>query len=247
MSDFDLTGKTILVTGATSGIGLAICRAVQRMGGGVVATGRDRERLDEVGRGLTAERFRSLAADLVEPASRDAMAAELPKLDGIVHGAGALALSPSGFLSASKLRALEAINYEAPVLLTSTLVKSGTLKPGGSVVFITSIAGLFGAKGHILYSGSKGALAAAGRSLAIELASKRIRVNSLAPGMVRSGMAGEAAGKLGDEAMAAHEREYPLGFGSAEDVAGPAVFLVSDAAKWITGTTLVCDGGFTAR
>ena len=247
MALFDLTGKTVLVTGATSGIGRAVCRGVLEAGGAVVATGRDGKRLDGVFEDAVSEQFRPVVADLVAPAGREELVRELPSLDGIVHCAGALDLAPASFLSSKKLRALEAINYEAPVLLTTALFKAGKLNPGGSVVFVASVTGFSGAKGHVLYAGSKGALIAAGRSLAIELASKRIRVNSLAPGMVRSGMVEQAAAALGDEAMAAHEAEYPLGFGEPEDVAWPVVFLLSDASRWVTGTTLVCDGGFTAR
>ncbi len=247
MANFDLTGKTILVTGATSGIGRAVCAAVVEAGGRVVATGRDRSRLAALSTDLGAERCQALRADLTDPEERDALVTTVSGLDGIVHGAGALQLAPAGFLSEKKLRSLEAINYEAPVLLTTALVKAGKLKTEASVVLMGSVAGLVGAKGHVLYAGSKGALMAAGRALALELASRRIRVNSLAPGMVRAGMAEEAQDALGDDAMAAHEKEYPLGFGRPEDVAAAARFLLSPAARWITGTTLVCDGGFTAR
>ena len=247
MPNFNLTGKTILVTGATSEIGRAVCSAVLAAGARIVVTGRDRKRLAALSTDLGAERCQALRVDLTDAGERDALVTAVPALDGIVHGAGMLELAPAAFLSEKKLRSTDAINYEAPLLLTTALVKAGKVKVDASVVLIASVAGLVGAKGHVLYAGSKGALMAAGRALALELAPRRIRVNALAPGMVRAGMAGQAQGALGDDAMAAHEKEYPLGFGTPEDVAAAALFLLSPAARWITGTTLVCDGGFTAR
>ena len=247
MPNFNLTGKTILITGATSEIGRAVCSAVIEAGARIVVTGRDRKRLAGLSTDLGAERCQALRVDLTDAGEREALVTTVPALDGIVHGAGALELAPAAFLSEDKLRSSQSVNYEAPVLLTAALVKGRKLNADASVVFIASVGGLVGAKGHVLYSGAKGALMAAGRSLALELAPRRIRVNSLAPGMVRAGMAGQAQGALGDDAMAAHEKEYPLGFGTPEDVASAALFLLSPAARWITGTTLVCDGGFTAR
>ncbi len=247
MPNFNLTGKTILVTGATSEIGRAVCSAVLAAGARVVVTGRDRERLAALSTDLGTERCQAFRVDLTKGEERDALVKVAPALDGIVHGAGALELAPAAFLSEEKLRSQQSVNYEAPVLLTTALLKGRKLNPEASVVFMASVAGLVGAKGHVLYAGSKGALMAAGRALALELAPRRIRVNSLAPGMVRSGMADQAQGALGDAAMEAHEKEYPLGFGTPDDVAAAALFLLSPAARWITGTTLVCDGGFTAK
>ncbi len=247
MPNFDLTGKTVLVTGATSGIGRAVCSGVLAAGARIVVTGSNQGRLAGLSTDLGVERCQALRVDLTDAGERDALVKAAPALDGIVHGAGAIELAPAAFLSEEKLRSLQSLNYEAPVLLTSALAKGRKLNAEASVVLIASVAGLVGAKGHVLYAGSKGALMAAGRALALELAPRRIRVNSLAPGMVRAGMADQAQGALGDAAMEAHEKEYPLGFGTPDDVAAASLFLLSPAARWITGTTLVCDGGFTAR
>lgn len=243
---FSLSGKRILVTGASSGIGRAVAVAVAGMGGAVVAVGRNRQKLEELLADLEGEGHRSQQTDLTLAADREALAQEVDRCDGIVHAAGALKLLPFSFVREEALRGAQAINYEAPILLTQSLLKKKKLSAGGSIVFITSVAARSGAKGHALYSGTKGALEAAARCLALEVAGQGIRVNCLAPGMVRTAMADESAAAVGDEAMKRHEAAYPLGFGRPNDVANCAAFLLAEASSWVTGTVLVCDGGLLA-
>ena len=244
---YTLSGKTILITGASSGIGRAVAVLVARLGGSVVAVGRRAEMLAQLVAELGENRHGVVVADLTDPADRKALLEAVPPCDGLVHAAGLLKLLPFAFIQEKAMRESQAINYEAPVLLTKDLLRKKRISAGGAVVFISSVAASSGAMGHAIYSGTKGALEAAARCLALEVASQRIRVNCVAPGMVRTAMAEEAESSLGTEAMGKHEQEYPLGFGEPEDVAAPVAFLLSDDARWITGTTLTCDGGFTAK
>jgi NAD(P)-dependent dehydrogenase (short-subunit alcohol dehydrogenase family) len=245
-SPFSLSGKRILVTGASSGIGRAVAMAVAGMGAAVVVTGRNQERLDDLLVALPGAGHLSHRADLTQAEDREALGGAFEGCHGMVHAAGALKLLPFSFTREKGLREMQAINYEAPLLLTQLLLKKKRIHSGGSIVFISSVAARRGAKGHALYSGSKAALEGAARCLALEVAGQKIRVNCVAPGMVRTAMADEATAAVGDEAMKRHEEEYPLGFGQPDDVAHCAGFLLADASAWVTGTVLVCDGGLLA-
>jgi NAD(P)-dependent dehydrogenase (short-subunit alcohol dehydrogenase family) len=240
-------GKTILVTGASSGIGRAVTFAVAVMGAAVVAVGRRSEILEELVDLLPGAGHRREVVDLTVAEDRAKLVQSVGVCHGLVHAAGCLKLQPFAFIQERTLRESQGLNYEAPVLLTQALLRGKRVAGGGSIVFISSVAARRGTKGHATYSGSKAALEASGRCLALEVAGQGIRVNCVAPGMVRTAMAEEAASALGDEAMRRHEDDYPLGFGQPEDVASAVRFLLSDEARWITGTTLVIDGGFTAR
>lgn len=244
---FSLAGKRILVTGASSGIGRQVCQTIAELGGTVIASGRDAGRLAQVVEGLPGGGHAAVAAELTEAIDRGRLVDEAGLLNGFVHAAGTLRILPFSFISEQAIKEAQAVNFEAPVLLTQALLKQKVIGNGAAIVFITSIAASHGAKGHALYAAGKAALAGAARSLALEVGGRRIRVNCLAPGMVRTPMAGAAEDSLSSEAMRNHEKEYPLGFGDPIDVAGAAAFLLSDAARWISGTTLICDGGFTAR
>lgn len=244
---FDLDGRTILVTGASSGIGRATAVAVAELGASVVLVGRREKVLDEVLAVLPGQGHRWQATDLTLGTDRTALVEAVEICHGVVHAAGQLKVQPFAFIQENALRESASLNYEAAVLLTQSLLRKKRLAAGGSIVFVSSIAARSGAKGHAVYSGTKAALEASARCLALEVASQRIRVNCVAPGMVRTAMAEEAGNAFGEDAMRRHEEEYPLGFGKPEDVAAAVAFLLSDAARWITGSTLVCDGGFTVR
>lgn len=247
MSPFDLTARTILVTGASSGIGRAVAVLAAGLGASVVAVGRRADALERLVTSLPGGGHRREVADLTEEEQRRRLAEGLTRCDGVVHAAGVLTVQPVAYVREKTLRESMSLNYEAPVLLTRLLLRGKRIASGGSVVFVSSIAARRGAMGHAVYSGTKGALEASSRCLALEVAAQRIRVNCVAPGMIRTGMSDEAGRALGDEAMRKHEEEYPLGFGEAQDVASAVTFLLSDGAGWITGTTLRCDGGFGAR
>jgi NAD(P)-dependent dehydrogenase (short-subunit alcohol dehydrogenase family) len=244
---FSLDGKTVLITGASSGIGRQTSISVAAMGGKVVATGRNEQRLAETLAMLAGEGHRAIPADLTDSAARAALTSDLPALQGIVHCAGITKLVPFQYLTEKHLQEVWRANYEAAVLLTQILLKKKLIADGGSIVFVASTAGLLGAKAITAYAASKAALIATSRVLALEVAPRRVRSNCLAPALVQTPMAEETSERVSAETFAENLKLYPLGFGKPEDVANAAVFLLSDASRWITGATLVLDGGCTIQ
>lgn len=244
---FSLEGKTILVTGASSGIGRQTCISISRAGGIVMATGRNRQRLMETMDLLQGAGHRHITADLTREDDRNALLDMLPPLSGVFHSAGVMKLIPYHFVTESHLRNIYKTNYESAVLLTQGLLKRKLIMDGGSIVFVASTSGLFGAKALAAYAGSKGALIASSRVLALEVAPRNIRSNCLAPALVETPMAAYASDSVSAETFAESRKLYPLGFGKPEDVANAAVFLLADASRWITGTTMILDGGCTCQ
>jgi NAD(P)-dependent dehydrogenase (short-subunit alcohol dehydrogenase family) len=240
---FSLDGRRLLVTGASSGLGRAIAVTCALRGASVILTGRDAARLEETRGAMTGTGHLCVAADLVEPAGRDHVVSECGPVDGIVHSAGISRLSPIRMANANHLADVWKINYEAPVLLTQKLLAKNQVAANGSIVFMSSIAAFIGVAGVGVYSGTKAALIATMRCLAMEVVKRGIRVNCLAPALVETPLlaATETVVANIDEQKAA----YPLGFGKPDDVANAAVFYLSNASRWITGTTLVMDGGLT--
>jgi NAD(P)-dependent dehydrogenase (short-subunit alcohol dehydrogenase family) len=240
---FGLEGRTILVTGASSGLGRQIALSCAQMGARLVISGRDESRLDETLSGLAGEGHRRVAAELTDAAQLQRLAEEAQTLNGVVHCAGISRLAPVRMVSANHLAEVWKINYEAPVLLTQRLIAKNQVAADGSIVFLSSIAAFIGVAGVGAYSGSKAALIATMRCLAMEVIRRRIRVNCLAPALVETPLL-EATEKMVSD-IEVTRSSYPLGFGKAEDVANAAIFFLSGASRWITGTTLVMDGGLT--
>lgn len=242
---FSLTGKTVLVTGATAGIGRQVAISVSEMGARVLITGRDEKRLADTLSNLRAGDHAAIPADLVQQEQRDALAEKIPALDGIAHCAGVTLLHPFKFSDERRYREVYAINVEAPLFLTQRLFKHRKLSNGGSIVFIASLGAFIGARGHSIYAGSKAAIVGIMRVLAHELAGNGIRVNSVSPGMVKTNVVTGFAEQVSAEVVAADEARYPLGYGTPEDVANTVGFFLAPASKWITGTNLIMDGGLT--
>jgi len=246
-SPFDLTGKMFLVTGASSGIGRQICIGISQMGGSVVAVGRNAEKLSETESLLKEGRHIFFSADLSIEEERLALIEKLPKLNGIVYSAGVFASLPIKFINKEKLNSVYGINYEAAAFLVQTVLKKKLIEPNSSIVFISSVASFIGAPGNALYAGSKAALNAFSRALALEVAKSKTRVNCVLPGIVKTPMTETINQQLSKEMIAEDEKKYPLGYGLPEDIANAVVFLLSDASRWITGTSLVIDGGLTIQ
>jgi NAD(P)-dependent dehydrogenase (short-subunit alcohol dehydrogenase family) len=244
---FSLAGKTVLVTGASSGLGLSIALSCARMGARIIASGRDETRLGQTLaalHGISDLAHAMVVADLTVAAARDDLMASLPgPLDGLVHCAGISRLCPTRMMTEAHLREVYGINVDSPILLTQGLLKRGLLAPEGSVVFIASIAAHIGVAGVGAYSGTKAALIAMARCLAMEVVKRRIRVNCLSPALVQTPLLDATAELLGG--LEQQLKAYPLGFGQPEDVANAAIYLLSGASRWVTGTTLVLDGGLT--
>jgi NAD(P)-dependent dehydrogenase (short-subunit alcohol dehydrogenase family) len=242
---FQLTGKTILVTGATSGLGMQAAVSISEMGGTVVITGRRKEKLEETLSLLVGSGHRACAADLTVAQERDELVAQLPALDGIAHCAGITLLHPFKFSDEEKFHKVYATNVEAPFYLTQKVLKAKKLLPEASLVFISSLAPFTGTKGHAIYAGTKASIISLARVLAHELASTRIRANSIAPAMVKTSVVEGFIAQVSPEVAARDEARYPLGYGNPRDVANAIVFFLSRGSKWITGSNLIMDAGLT--
>lgn len=241
---FSLEGKVILVTGASSGIGRQCAIQCSRMGAQIILSGRNEERLSDTLRELAGKGHRFFICDLSEQESVDGLVSELPSLDGVVHSAGINKRSPLKFIKQSVLEEVMNTNFLAPALFTQKLYKKKLLKTEASVVFISSVSAYYASLGNISYMASKGALNAYMRGVALEFAANGIRANAIQPGMIRTPL----TASYSDEDIQKDLCRYPLKrFGTPEDIAYGAVYLLSDATKWMTGSVLTIDGGLTLR
>ena len=242
---FSLEGKTILVTGASSGIGRETAIACSRMGAGVVVTGRDEERLNETFSQLCGPSKAQFIADLTVADDLDRLLSALPPLDGAVLCAGNSTTLPLQFGSREKFDDMFNVNFFAPVELMRLMYKKKLLNKGASVVLLASIGGTHSfMPGNGVYGASKAALNSVMKYAAREFAPRRVRVNSICPGMVDTPLIHR--GTITDEQLAEDAKRYPLGrYGRPDDIANGAMYLLSDAASWLTGHDLVIDGGFS--
>lgn len=208
-----------------------------------MATGRDEIRLQETIAALDGTGHIGVHADLISVADRERLALAVGTVDGVVHSAGISRLSPIRMATERHVQEIWQINYEAPVLLTQRLLAKGQIANDGSIVFLASIAAYIGVPAVGVYSGTKAALIATMRCLAMEVAKRRIRVNALAPALVDTPLLGGTGSAEGW--VDAQRPAYPLGIGDPRDVANAAIFFLSPASRWITGTTLIMDGGLT--
>jgi len=242
---FSLKGKTILITGASSGIGKTTAIECSKMGALVVITGRDENRLQETYEQLEGQGHLKFETELNEEEQLNILASKLPTLDGIVHSAGMVKTLPFQFINRADLTMILNVNFMAPVLLSQKLIKAKKLNKESSVVFISSIEGpVITHMGNSMYSASKGAISAIVKSMALELASKKIRVNSVLPGMTSTSLIHTDA--VTEEQLKIELERYPLKrYGKPEEIAFAIIYLLSDASAWVTGTNLIIDGGFT--
>jgi len=239
---FTLEGKTILVTGASSGIGRGIAIACSKMGATIVINGRNEQRLAETKKDLEGDNHMSLVADLSDSQSLLSMVAQLPKLDGIVHCAGIGQRVLCKQLQEEDVDDMMGVNFKAPVMLQTEILKQKKISKGASVVFIASIASSSPTVGNAIYSASKGAVISYANCLALELAPRQIRVNCILPAMIWTDLIFK--GGLTEEELREDEKKYPLKrYGKPEDVANLAIYLLSDAAEWMTGSSIKITGG----
>ena len=240
---FSLQGKTILVTGASSGIGRSIVLECSKMGASLVLTARNETRLKETLTVLEGDGHQYICANLVNEEDIQSLVERLPVLDGIVHNAGIADRMPCKMVRADRMHQLMAANIEGPILLQKHLLKKKRIMQGGSVVFIASRAPFAPAVGNSIYAASKGAMLGYAKCLGLELAPQRIRVNSICPAMVWTDMVAKDAQQT-DGNYEEFQKRYPLQrFGKPEDVAYLAVYLLSDASSWMTGSQLDITGG----
>lgn len=247
---FSLEGRTVLVTGASSGIGRGIALACAKAGAVLVISGRNEERLEETFSSLEGDGHKRIVADLSQQDGIERLIVEMPEVDGFVYSAGVLKISPAQAVKRNLLEETLNVNACAPILLTSALVKSKKIKKGASIVFVSSLSGVFiGGVGESAYSASKGALSGFMKTAALELATKQIRVNTVCPALVPTNLSVQYHDVVPeDELKAEIATKYPLKrMGTVDDVANSVMFLLSDASSWITGVDLVLDGGLVLK
>ena len=242
---FSLENKTVLVTGTSSGIGRAIAVECSKMGASVILTDRNEVQLQETFLQMHGDNHSMIVADLNKQNDLLHLIENVPVLNGLVHCAGIVKTLPFQFINADSLAEIMSINFTAPTLMSAQLVKKKKLNKNSSIVFISSISGIVCALGgNSMYSASKGAINGMMKNMALDLASKNIRVNSVNPGMVDTKIL--EAGTITSEQLEEDKKRYPLKrYGKPEEVAYAVVYLLSDASQWITGSNLIIDGGYT--
>lgn len=251
INPLDMTGRTVLVTGASSGLGRGIAEMLAKLGSKVILVARDKERLKSAKDTLEGTGHMAVAFDLAMVEAIPAWMRELAQahgpLHGLVHSAGLLPTKPLRMQSAMDWENALRLNVSAGAALAKGFRQKEVNAGAGSLVYMSSVMGLTGQSGQVLYSATKGALVAMVRSMAIELARENIRVNCVAPAMVAAGMTDKYRQNVLPEVFEHMVGLHPLGLGKPEDVAYATAFLLADTARWITGTTLVVDGGYTAH
>jgi NAD(P)-dependent dehydrogenase (short-subunit alcohol dehydrogenase family) len=243
-TSFHLNNKTILVTGASSGIGKQVAISASRMGATVIITGRNEERLNATFKELETKESQQFLADLQDSVGLELFVEGLPDLDGIVHCVGIVKPFPIKYISIEKINETFDVNYNIQLTLMAQIARKKKLKRNASIVFSSSISAAHPHKGGALYAGSKAALEIFSKTLVLEFSHLKIRSNCLASAMVKTPMYDYAQNQASKEQMDKHVEKYPLGVGLPDDVANAAIFLLSDASRWITGQTITLDGGF---
>ena len=239
---FSLSGKQILVTGASSGIGRGIALACAKMGATVIVTGRNTERLNETLGLMPTGDHKAISADLVKAEDIDRLVDSLPKLDGFVQCAGVGSRVACKDVTQETIDHTMNANFEAPVLLQSAILRKKKINKAASIVYIASIAAWSPSMGNGIYSASKGAIISYAQCLAQELAPRLIRVNCICPAMVWTDLVLQEG--VTREDLQEDEKRYPLKrYGTPEDIANLAVYLLSDASAWMTGSCVEITGG----
>jgi NAD(P)-dependent dehydrogenase (short-subunit alcohol dehydrogenase family) len=239
---FSLENKTILVTGASSGIGRGVAVACSKMGAKVIINGRNIERLHETATKMKPQQAIVVSGDLTDVVTLSSLVSELPKLDGVVHCAGVGQRIPCKDLQMEDVNQVMDVNFKAPVMLQAELLRQKKINKAASIVFVASIASWSPSLGNSVYSASKGAIISYANCLSLELAPRQIRVNCISPAMVWTGLI--LASGTDENQLKEDEKTYPLKrYGTPEDIANLAIYMLSDASTWMTGSNVKLSGG----
>lgn len=240
---FSLQGKTILITGASSGIGRGVAIACARMGAVVILNGRNKQRLESTLGELSDGNHLAIPADLTDNDSLISIMEQIPKLDGVVHCAGVGQRVLCKNLTEHDVDSVMNTNFKAPVLLQQVLLEKKKLNKEASIIFIASIATWAASVGNAVYGASKGAIVSYANCLALELAPRKIRVNCISPAMVWTDLILQEG--VDEDQLKEDESKYPLKrYGKPEDIANLAIYMLSDASSWMTGSNVKISGGF---
>jgi len=245
----DFENKWVVVSGASSGIGRGIARALAACNANLVLLGRNEKTLAETAENIPSENVKLLVVDL---SNSDTILPQMKKVTGetgaiygFCHCAGIVDTRPIGVTTPDSILKQLNINLIAGTEIVRALSKRGAMAEPGSIVFISSVYAHVGGACETAYCATKGAVSAAVRAMAVELSAKNIRVNSVSPGFVHTAMTDKQS-KLTEEQLEAIVKKHPLGAGTAEDVARAVIFLLYHKNKWITGTDMIVDGGYTS-
>lgn len=239
---FSLEGKTILVTGASSGIGRGIAITCSKMGAKVIANGRNTAKLQETSLLMEPESCIIMPGDLTDAPTLSSLVDALPKLEGVVHCVGLGQRIPCKDLQMENVNQVMDVNFKAPVMLQAELLRQKKINKAASIVFIASIASWSASFGNSIYSASKGAIVSYANCLALELAPRKIRVNCISPAMVWTDLI--LSDGTDEEQLKEDEQRYPLKrYGTPEDIANLVVYMLSDASAWMTGSNVKISGG----
>lgn len=239
---FSLSGKNILVTGGSSGIGRSIAIECSKMGGIVFFTGRNEVQLQKTLSEMHGEGHRYFVSDLTDYTDVENWITELPILNGVVHNAGKGSRVPCKIIKENDIDSVFDINTKSPIMLQAALLTKKKIAKGASIVFIASRAADYPSVGNAVYSASKGAIISYSKVLALELAPRNIRVNSVSPAMVWTDLIIQDG--ITKEDFETIQLNYPLKrYGTPEDIAYLIIYLLSDASSWMTGSCLDITGG----
>jgi 3-oxoacyl-[acyl-carrier protein] reductase len=246
----DFNNQQILITGASGGIGKAVAEVLAQQGARCILSGRDQNSLQKVAASLAREAYVAPydlhGFDEIGSWMKN-LAQQYGKLDGLVHSAGLHCAKPLRMLDVDSVNQMMQVNVSAAIALAKGFRQKNVVNESGSIVLLSSVVGLVGQPGLSAYAASKGAIIALTKSLAVELAREKIRVNCVVPAVVRTPMTEKLFGMLSAEQIQSIEAQHLLGLGEPVDVANAIAFLLSGAARWITGSHLLVDGGYTAR
>lgn len=239
---YSLEGKTILITGAASGIGKATSIECTKVGAKVVAVDLNIEGLEALTPQLEGEGHLSFAGNLCHEEFLASLGEQVPSLDGVFLCAGVSDTTPVKFITEEKIARVMNVNLIAPIMMLKKLLVKKKINKGGSLVWMSSYGAEKVEPGLGIYAASKSAVNGIMRAYAKELVSRKIRSNSIMPMMIRTELL-STLNNISDKDWERQEAMYPLGFGSPLDVAYAAIYLFSDASRWITGTMIKMDGG----